>query len=65
MANFLKHLPKISKRDTYGKSVVKYIVMDSDGFNIGEFDTKVDAMTLHFNNPGSCVFKFLIYELLK
>lgn len=65
MANPLKSLPKIHKRDSYGKSVVKYIVMDSDGFNIGEFDTKVDAFYLHFKTPNSKIFKFMIYELLK
>ena len=65
MANFVKHLPKICKRDVYGKSIVKYIVMDKDGFNIGEFDSKIDAFTLHFNTSGSSVFKFMIYEILK
>lgn len=65
MANFLKHLPKIAKRDVYGKCVIKYIVMDKDGFNIGEFDTKVDAFTKCFATSGSKVFKFMVYELLK
>lgn len=65
MANFLKHLPKIAKRDVYGKSVIKYIVLDSSNFNIGEFDNKLDAMLLSFRNNGSKVFKFMIFELLK
>ena len=64
MNNILKHMPKIRKKDTYGKSVVKYIVMDSDHFNIGEFDNKVDSMCCHFNNPGSTIYKFMIYELI-
>lgn len=64
MTNPLKFLPKIHKRDTYGSSVVKYIVMDSDHFNIGEFDDKISAMNLHFRSPGSHVFKFMIYELI-
>lgn len=65
MANFLKHLPKIAKRDTYGDSVIKYVVIDSNGFNIGEFSSKIDAFTKHLSAPGSKVFKFMIYELLK
>lgn len=63
--NFLKHIPRINKKDTYGKSVVKYIVVDENGFNSGEFDNKVDAMVKHFSLPNSTVFKFLIYELIK
>ena len=65
MSNFLKHLPKICKRDVYGKSVVKYIVLDSHGFNVGEFDDKTSAFVKHFETPGSKIYKFLIYELLK
>lgn len=65
MVNPVKYQPKIAKRDHYGKSVVKYIVMDCNGFNIGEFDTKLPAMELHFRNHQSKVYKFLIYELLK
>lgn len=63
--NFLKHMPKINKKDTYGNSVIKYIVIDANGFNSGEFDTKSEAMVKHFSLPGSKVFKFMIYELLK
>lgn len=62
--NHLKHLPKIGKRDKYGQFVVKYIVIDSEGFNIGEFNVKTDAFVKHFSSPGSKVFKFMIYELL-
>lgn len=65
MANFLKHLPKVSKRDVCGASVVKYIVVDERGFNLGEFDTKVDAFVHHTKNPNSKIFKFVISELLK
>ena len=65
MANLLKHLPKIGKRDVYGDSVIKYIVMDCHGFNVGEYSNKIDAFTKHYSLPGSKVFKFMIYELLK
>ena len=64
MANILKHMPKIRKSDKYGKSVIKYIVIDSDGFNSGEYDCKVDAFVKHFETPGSKVYKFMIYELI-
>lgn len=63
--NPLKHLPKIGKRDVYGKSVIKYIVMDRDNFNVGEFSSKVEAFQKCFSVPGSKVFKFMIYELIK
>lgn len=65
MANLFKHGPRMAKRDVYGNSVTKYIVVDERGFNIGEFDTKVDAFVCLTKNPASKIFKFMIYELIK
>lgn len=65
MVNFLKHGPKVCKRDVCGLSVTKYVVVDELGINIGEFDSKIDAFKLLVENPNSKIFRFVISELLK